>query len=109
RFLSLSELPGFTPYFGDVWRGLVSPVLLYRGDTHGYTVSASHEGMPPPPCLPCTCRTATRCCDAPPGPSRVCPPPPPASVWPRDSAATAWAWASDCSCGSGTCARLSRG
>jgi hypothetical protein len=24
----------FTPSFGDVWRGLVSPVLLYQGDTH---------------------------------------------------------------------------
>src|SRR5918912_276745 len=63
--VSLSRLCGFTPYFGDVWSGLVSPVLLYRGDTHGYTVSASHADRPPPPCLPCTCRTATSCCGAP--------------------------------------------
>jgi uncharacterized caspase-like protein len=25
---------GFLSPFGDVWRGLVSPVLLYQGDTH---------------------------------------------------------------------------
>jgi hypothetical protein len=48
---------GFTPPFGDVGRDLVYLAPLYRGDTHCYTVSASHAGMPPPPCLPCTCRT----------------------------------------------------
>src|SRR4030095_17244569 len=31
----------FTPYFGDVWRGLVSPVLLYR-----YTdIPRRHAGL----------------------------------------------------------------
>jgi hypothetical protein len=56
----------FTPYFGDVWRGLVSPVLLCRGDTHCSTVSASHAGTPPPllPALHMPHRD--RCGDAPP-------------------------------------------
>src|SRR2546430_17653569 len=36
----------FRPYFGDVWRGLVSLVLQYRGDTHCYAVSASYVGTP---------------------------------------------------------------
>jgi hypothetical protein len=55
----------FTPSFGDVWRGLVSPALLYRGDTHGSAVSASHAGTPPPllPALQAPHRD--RCCDAP--------------------------------------------
>jgi hypothetical protein len=30
----IAAFTGFTPSFGDVWRGLVSPVLLYQGDTH---------------------------------------------------------------------------
>src|SRR5215813_6483591 len=65
-FLRAARLFGFTPYFGDVWRGLVSPVLLCRGDTHCYAVSASYVGTPPPlrPAPPVPHRD--RYCDAPP-------------------------------------------
>src|SRR5215468_12694866 len=59
---------GFTPSFGDVWRGLVSPVLQCQGDTHCYAVSTSHAGTPPPllPALHVPHRDC--CCDAPPEP-----------------------------------------
>jgi hypothetical protein len=66
RIVHLSDIHRFTPYFGEVLRGLVSPVLLCRGDTHGYAVSACHGGTPPPllPALHVPHRG--RCCDAPP-------------------------------------------
>src|SRR5215510_224674 len=71
---------GFLPYFGDVWRGLVSPVLLYRGDTHCYTESASHASTPPPLLPALHVPHHDRCCDAPPEPrDRAIPRPPPQS------------------------------
>ena len=63
-FMAAKHLFGFTPPFGDVGRDLVYLAPLCRGNTHCYTVSAPHAGMPPPPCLPCTCRTTASCCDA---------------------------------------------
>jgi len=49
---------GFMPTFGDVWRDLVSPVLLYWGDTHCYAASVSTWACLHISYLPCTCRTA---------------------------------------------------
>ena len=68
--LSLFTLSGFRPYFGDVWRGLVSPVLLYRGDTHGYAVSASLVGTSPPLLRALHVPHRDRCCDLSRGSSR---------------------------------------
>jgi mRNA-degrading endonuclease toxin of MazEF toxin-antitoxin module len=60
----------FTPYFGDVWRGLVSPVLQCPGATHCYAVSTSHVGPPPPLLAALHVPHHDRCCDRSCGSSR---------------------------------------